>query len=115
MPKTHTTEVRKLDVVQLMVNYRPGSYDENPHLLGEPWGWHDEVFDIRSRECACCGEKGHYQFLIEDKMLAQGEFWLRSVEIDHVKLGDDGRVWDGHHRIVGALTLGWPVITVEIW
>jgi hypothetical protein len=48
-------------------------------------------------------------------MLAQGEFWLRSVEIDHVKLGDDGRVWDGHHRIVGALTLGWPVITVEIW
>lgn len=30
-------------------------------------------------------------------------------------LGDDGRVWDGHHRIVAARSLGWRWLPVEFW
>lgn len=28
-------------------------------------------------------------------------------------IGDDGRLWDGHHRLWCAVHLGWPTIRVD--
>lgn len=83
---------------EIMQKWRPGSYD----TVGDaPWTWADEIVDIQTRECACCGEQGHYQRQVKEKLEAEGVWW----ECATILLGYDGRVWDGHHRIIAALDL----------
>lgn len=78
-----------MNLKRLMKNYRPGSYDP-------PWGWRDEASDLLPRlESA----------LIKDI--------AKNGILTPVLLGDDGRVWDGHHRIVIALSLGLSSVPVE--
>lgn len=88
-----------MPLATLLAEYLPGSQPQ-------PWSWDDEEIDILSRLCACCGEPGHYQLQLEEYLrkhgLSQG-----------VCLGPDGRVWDGHHRIVGARRLGITIIPLE--
>ena len=80
-----------MDAARIMEQYRPGSCDA-------PWDWMDEAADIALRECACCGKAGHHQEKIEQSIAAEG---FR----EPVLLGDDGRVWDGHHRILAGRRL----------
>ncbi len=91
---------RYVPVASILRNFRPGSYDP-------PWTWDDEERDILGRECLCCGEPGHYQQALEEHLAAVGE--VRQP----VCLGPDGRVWDGHHRIVAARRLGFEYLPVE--
>lgn len=91
-----------MTVTYLMSNWVPGSYEQ-------PWSWEDELKDILDRECLCCGVEGHYQTALEDHMRSQGVFWSEGQII----LGEDGRVWDGHHRILAAYRLGWFAIPVD--
>lgn len=84
----------------LLRTYVPGSYDQ-------PWSWDDEERDILERICLCCNEPGHYQLQLEAHLREHG---LNQG----VCLGDDGRVWDGHHRIVAARRLGIDVIPLEV-
>lgn len=94
---TETTTTIALE--DLLASWVPGSYDQ-------PWSWDDEERDILARECMCCGQPGHYQFALEA--------YLREHGITQgVCLGDDGRVWDGHHRIVAARRLGLTEVPVE--
>lgn len=79
---------------ELLALWMPGSHDQ-------PWSWDDEERDILARVCLCCGEPGHYQRQLEDHFRRVGR-------IDQgICLGTDGRVWDGHHRIIAARRLGY--------
>lgn len=90
-----------LPLVDVLESWRPGSSDATG------WDWDAEEADIRSRECVCCGVDGHYQAQLEAYMANRG-----LPRGNPPLLGDDGRVWDGHHRIVAARKLGWPRIAV---
>jgi ParB-like chromosome segregation protein Spo0J len=67
--------------------YRPGSHD---------WSWADEAADIASRPRF--GE-------IVAELHLQG--WMVPIVVD------GGRVVDGHHRLLAALLLGWPVVGAD--
>jgi hypothetical protein len=76
-----TTRIR-LDT--LIGRYAPGSHDE-------AWTWSDEFHDLWDRE-------PHPMRALTADLLAHGQ-------TRPVTLGDDGRLWDGHHRTVALLTL----------
>ena len=74
-------EPRTMDARKLMEEWDVGSGD---------WSWLDEITDIIERE----GDQSFWRFV--ETIRAEG---VR----EPVLLGDDGRVWDGHHRIIAAL------------
>lgn len=95
--------LREMSVAEIMRRWRPGSFDP-------PWDWDDEAADLRSHVCACCDQPGHYQAKVEEKLRAEGPWWSEAT----IMLGPDGRVWDGHHRIVAAHALGIESLPVEV-
>lgn len=107
-----------INLAELLATYRPGSH-------GDDWTWDDEAADLVSAECYCtsvghpseladsvtvvsepCGQPGHYQLMLERHLSAAGR-----IE-QPIHLGPDGRVWDGHHRIVAAMRLGFDQLPV---
>lgn len=94
----------------ILKNYVPGSHD---------WTWDEEELDLLTFDCVCatgtpgttpwanCDTPGHYQLNLETYLKAQGR-----VE-QPILLGSDGRIWDGHHRLVAARRLGFEIIPVE--
>lgn len=83
-----------MPVAEVMERWRPGSYDD-------PWSWQNEADDLWSRD------GGRMDALAADVQ-------VNGVR-EPVSLGDDGRVWDGHHRIVVAYTLDIERIPVDVW
>ena len=92
----------------IMYNYLPAS-------TPQPWTWEDEEQDILNRTCCCrshqchspsLGTKGHYQLALEDYIKDHGIMGT-------IRLGNDGRVWDGHHRLIAAKRLGIETVEVE--
>lgn len=71
-----------------------------------PWSWEDEERDIRSRLCLCCGEPGHHQETVEAHVADHGL-------TEGVCIGDDGRLHDGHHRVIAASALGIELVPLE--
>lgn len=74
--------VDRLPAGEIMARWRPGSYDP-------PWDWKAEALDLWSRDYDRMVE-------LESSILADGI-------LTPVILGDDGRVWEGHHRILVAV------------
>jgi hypothetical protein len=72
----------------------------------QPWSWEDEERDIWSRLCLCCGQPGHYQETVEARIAAHGF-------TEGVCIGEDGRLHDGHHRVVAASALGIERVPLE--
>jgi len=70
-------------VAQIITFWRPGSGD---------WSWADEYADVMSQERTT---------EIYRRVDAEGISFIDSVA--PVLLGNDGRVWDGHHRICIAI------------
>lgn len=89
----------------VMHSYRPGS---RPGLDG--WTWKDQERTLLARLCLCCGRPGHYQRALEEYMAKHGWPWESGVI-----LGNDGRVWDGHHRLIAARWLDFPLVPVELY
>jgi hypothetical protein len=87
-------------LVDLLATVPPGWHNES-------WSWDDEERDIRSRLCLCCGQPGHHQEQVEARIVAAGGV------IEPVCIGDDGRLHDGHHRVVAAIKLGIDRIPLE--
>ena len=88
-----------IPLAELLANFAPGSRPQ-------PWTWDDEETELLADVCACCGQPGHYQLRLEAYLAEHG--------LDQgVCLGTDGRVWDGHHRIVAARRLGIDAIPLE--
>lgn len=67
---------------EIMARWRPGSYEA-------PWTWLDEAREIA----------GPYQDALTEYIKEHGI-------PGRICLGNDGRVWDGHHRLVAAYQLG---------
>jgi hypothetical protein len=76
--------------------FRPGSYHG-------AWSWQDETLDLFS------GERAAATIALLRTIAEDGE--IREA----VVLGHDGRVWDGHHRIIigGMLGMRIPYVVVE--
>ena len=76
---------------ELLRGWRPGSYDSS-------WTWIDENEAIDAHP--------------------QTAELLASIEAEGmqepISLGDDGRVWDGHHRVCIAARLGFDVVPVVL-
>ena len=77
---------------QVLCFWRPGSQD---------WTWKDEYHDLINRPETKA---------IEKRCLKEG--WHYANKTHPITLGNDGRVWDGHHRIVLAIKHGVPSLTV---
>jgi hypothetical protein len=67
-----------------LASVRPGSQDP-------PWTWHDESRDLWTRE--------------PDPMLALVADIKANGQLEPVMVGDDGRLWDGHHRVAALMDL----------
>ena len=103
-----------MELAAILRDYVPGSKDQ-------PWTWDDEEQDLHSHPCPTeraraqgvdvepCddGQPGCYQRRLEAFLAAEGRI------TQPVCLGPDGRVWDGHHRIVAAKRLGFADVPVE--
>jgi hypothetical protein len=72
----------------------------------EPWTWDDEERDIAIRLCLCCGDAGHYQKTVEARIAEHGL-------TEGVCIGEDGRLHDGHHRVIAALHLDIEEVPLE--
>lgn len=94
---------------ELLEEWLPGS-------TPQPWTWDDEELDILRRSCCCRSglcespkthlRPGQYQIELERHIADNGWTMIGGG----IVLGTDGRVWDGHHRIVAARRLGiWAV------
>lgn len=70
--------------------YRVGSFE---------WSWQEEYDDLMSRDATKMAA-------LIDSIRAEG---IR----EPILLGDDGRVWDGHHRICAAMHIGLDSVPVE--
>lgn len=95
-----TFPYREVELAWVLEHYRPGSY-------AQPWTWDDEQRWLDETP-TCCEIPGHYQATLERYLASVGY-----VE-QPICLGDDGRVWDGHHRVVAARRLGFPTIRIEV-
>lgn len=104
----------EMTLSEILAGWVPGSEDQ-------PWTWDDEERSLFSHACPTelaradgievdpCDDPtpGCYQRKLEAHLREVGR-------IDQpVCLGPDGRVWDGHHRIVAARRLGFTTIPVE--
>lgn len=123
-----------MPLAEVLATWTPGSRDQ-------PWTWDDEEHDLHTAPCPnvaaeeaaaldgahlaglevtaahpdetsdvehdCDGRPGCYQRAFERHLSDIGR-------VDQpVLLGNDGRVWDGHHRIVAARRLGFTHIPTE--
>jgi hypothetical protein len=77
-----------------------------PSSMPQPWTWDDEERAVFERVCLCCGQVGHHQRQLEGFIAEHGL-------TEGVCLGECGRVFDGHHRIVAARRLAIDVIPLE--
>lgn len=81
-------------LAQIITFWRPGSFE---------WSWEEEYADIFARP-----ETKNIEALVD----AQGIGFLDHVA--PVLLSNNGRVWDGHHRICIAIKRGIPSLMVEL-
>lgn len=90
-------KLTEMPVAQIITFWQPGSRGDN-------WTWADEYQDLMDRDQARTER-------IRQRIDAEGIGF-----IDHIApvlLGNDGRVWDGHHRICIAIQRGIPTLNVE--
>jgi len=83
-----------MSLTEITTSWRPGSYD---------WTWREEYEDVMKQDRI----RG-----VRDRVNAEGLGF-----IDHIApilLGNDGRVWDGHHRICLALENNVDSVMVEL-
>ena len=77
--------VHRMSLNRFVVDVKPGSQ-------GDDWTWDDELRWL---------EKNHREPF--ERLLAD----VRDHGQEHpVVIGDDGRLWDGHHRVCALITIG---------
>lgn len=84
----------EIDLGSFLNTYPPGSH-------GDDWTWDDEHADLWTRDSA--------------HMLAMAHHLHKGGTLPPVTVGDDGRVWDGHHRVVAHMHLGRRRIAFKVW
>lgn len=81
--------VLTLTADEVMARWRPGSADTRPD--GTPWTWGDEIVDLALHDAE-----------------ALDRIATRYMHLP-ILAGSDGRIWDGHHRVVVAARTGQPL------
>ena len=81
-------------LAQIITFWRPGSFE---------WSWEEEYADIFARP-----ETEQIEALVD----TYGIGFLDRVA--PILLSNNGRVWDGHHRICIAIKRGIPSLKVEL-
>lgn len=82
---------RRVLLRRLLDSYGPGS-------RGSVWTWNDELRWVLTHHA-------------RKQRRLERSIWRHGIE-EPVLLGDDGRVWDGHHRVVAAIRLGLTHVPV---
>ena len=77
----------------VMARWKPGSQ-------GDDWTWADEEQALWSEP------------LVEHTLTVQADIAANGIN-EPVLAGDDGRLWDGHHRVLIAARFGIAEIDVE--
>lgn len=97
-----------LRLTDVLAQWRPGSHDtaDTPSGANRAWTWIDEAHDLATRTPG-------YQAGIVDRVRREGVGFLDDAG-GPILLGNDGRVWDGHHRLCAALTLGIQFIQADV-
>lgn len=91
-------ELVEMSISDIMEKWRPGSH-------GDDWTWTDEYFDLW-----CNDGPRTYDIIEQAKEHGIGfADWKAPIQ-----LGNDGRVWNGHHRILVAKYLGIERVMVDI-
>lgn len=86
--------ITSLSVEEITALWRPGSHD---------WPWSAEYDDLANDPVTQA---------IEERVDKEGIGF--ADDIAPILLGSDGRVWDGHHRIVIAMKRGIKTLNVDI-
>lgn len=86
-------QLTRMPLRRILAEWRPGSHD---------WSWDDEYADLVDDDVTR---------QIEERVLDEGIGF--TDHIAPVLLGSDGRVWDGHHRIVLAMKHGITELRVD--
>ena len=81
--------MRYMDLYTLLALYKDG--DER--------GWSDEFADLWTRDWPA----------MYDLCDSVNQYGVRNP----ILLGNDGRVWDGHHRLAAATNMGLVTVPVE--
>lgn len=84
----------KMQLKDLLEHWRPGSQDP-------PWTWHDEHAELTT------GTGRALTDWLREQIKVNGIY-------DPIILGHDGRVWDGHHRVIIARQLGIREVLVDL-
>lgn len=85
-----------LPLGDILRKWRPGSG-------GDDWTWGDEYFDLIDQEYT----QGFLRMISNFGM----EMFCKD---EPILLGNDERVWNGHHRIIIATVLGLEELEVDI-
>lgn len=91
------SDLIEIPVTELMEGWRPGSQ-------GDDWTWSYEYV-------YCWMSDGPRTTSIIERVKNEG-IGFDDIE-NPITLGDDGRVWDGHHRILIARYLGIETVKVR--
>lgn len=86
-------DLAQMPVSQIVAFWRPGSHD---------WPWADEYADLIDTDVTAA---------VEQRVLTEGFGF--ADDFAPVLLGSDGRVWDGHHRIILAIKHAEPYLMAE--
>lgn len=93
LTQTHPIPDGFITTAQLINQWRPGSSVGN-----DEWSWADETLALLQRSPA---------------RVTQWIATTPSAQDPHpISLGNDGRVWDGHHRIIASLLAARTVLPV---
>lgn len=97
-----------MTLADLTSRWRPGNHDtaDTPDGANHAWTWKDEAHDLFTRTA-------EYQGGVVDRVHRDGVGFLDDAG-GPILLGNDGRVWDGHHRIVAAIALGIETVQVDV-
>ena len=88
----------ELPLSAVIARWRPGSDD---------WTWLDEFEDLRKNP-----ERNAATAAIRNRVTTEGIGF--ADDYAPVLLGNDGRVWDGHHRICVAVEMGIASLYAEV-
>jgi hypothetical protein len=93
-----TDYMRKIVMEKVMFNYPTEELLRDVRVGSADWTWSEE-FQLLTHDPAHAEKTAE---LIAD--LSQNG--MR----EPIVLGGDGRLWDGHHRVVAAIHLGWKYV-----
>ena len=96
-----------MKLVDLLAQYRPGSF-------GADWTWDDEYAYLNGEVLNDGTDDSGWAKLRKDYQ----ENLVRDIRVNGIAepvcLGNDGRVWDGHHRVCAAIQLDIDEVPVEL-